>query len=290
MTVFNKYPVRLQIPTIAFDVLVPNCRPEQHLLRLANAATSIIEIEPERDVRVAVEGLVTEISNELLTPCNKNRPSPLDVILGKYIHGEDINILVRGSKKTVGDTPAWVSEIISSVTVPVPFPGHKFDDAIRSFTLDKVHFGLPNPFADPGSPEADYRVSGDIDVVAALPKEMNLAMNVSQVRANADVYYKGDKLGYLDLNKWQGASSRRIDATPQESAGIRIISQIRDAPLKITDEDVFSDMMGEYLVGGKTLMLAIKALVDVKVNTVLGEFIIRELPGLVTLFSLCSPY
>lgn len=258
---------------------MPNCKIDQPLLGLADVVTNTVQVEPAQEIPVQIGGLITNISNTLRTPCSSNRPSPLDVLLCKYIHGDDINVFVRGSSKSADDTPAWITDIISGFTVPVPFPGHKFDDAIRNFTLDKVHFGLPNPFADPGTPEADYRVSGNIDVVASMPKEMNFAMNVSQVRANADVFYKGNKLGYLDLYKWQSASSRKIDATSTEGPGLRIISQIKEAPLRITNDDVFSDMMSEYLIGGKTLILAIKALVDVKVETVLGEFIIRELPG-----------
>lgn len=281
MTIFNDYKVGLTIPPLAFDILVPNCKPDQPHLQLADATTATIDVRPESEVKVQVEGLVKRVSKKLLDRCPGSSQSPLDLLLGSYIHGEDVQIFVKGSNSPSADTPDWIYDIISTIEVAVPFPGHKFDDAIKNFTLEDVHFGFPDPFAAPGSPASDYRVSGNIEVIAAMPKELDLAFNVSQVRANADVFYKGKKLGFLDLKKWQSAKSERIRESPEHEAAIMIQSRIKEAPLRITDDDIFQDMLGEYLIGGKTLMLAIKALVDIKVDTVLGEFVVRDLPGYV---------
>jgi len=59
---------------------------------------------------------------------------------------------------------------------------------------------------------------------------------------------------------------------------LKIQSRIKHAPLEITDEDVFSDVISAMLFGD-SVMLKIKALVDVGVSTVLGELVVKEMPA-----------
>ena len=61
--------------------------------------------------------------------------------------------------------------------------------------MDDVHFSLPNPMAEPGSPEANPRISAKVEVIANLPEEMNFPVSVPRIRANADVYFENQKLG-----------------------------------------------------------------------------------------------
>jgi hypothetical protein len=279
LTLVNGYPVKLSIPPLGFDILLPNCKADEPYISLADAITSSINVEPKADVTVEVGGLVRQLGDALLKPCPKSRLSPLDTVLGDYIHGHNTTLYVRGSNAPNIETPEWIQNIISSITVPVEFPGHTFDGAIKNFTLADVDFELPDPFADPGTPESNPRVSGDIEVLAAIPNEMNFGMNVSRVRAKADVFYKGKQLGVLDLKKWQPARSMRVNATESESAALKIESKIKDAPLNVTDEDVFSDLIQALLFGGETITLVVKALVDVEVGTVLGSLVVRDLPG-----------
>jgi hypothetical protein len=199
-------------------------------------------------------------------------------LLGDYLHGNDTTIFVRGSNSPNGDTPEWITKIISSVTVPVPFPGHTFDNLIKNFSLTDTHFSLPDPLADPGSEEENPQISGNIVVTAALPKEMNFGINVTRVRANADVFYKKEKLGVLNLHKWQAAESERIEPKDGEGAAIKIQSRINNAPLNITDEDVFYDVISALFLGDG-VMLKIEALVDIEVSTVLGKLVIKGMPA-----------
>jgi ribosome-interacting GTPase 1 len=103
---------------------------------------------------------------------------------------------------------------------------------------------------------------------------MNFGVNVSRVRATADVYFKKKKLGCLNLRQWQQATSTRM-----ADSSIMVESNIKDAPLYITDDAVFQDVVGDLLFGGKAVMLKIDALVDLAVETVLGELIVRDVPG-----------
>jgi len=277
LSVTNDYPISLEIPALGFDILVPNCVSDEPYILLADAITDSVVLHPYSDVKVDVGGVIRQLPDTLTTTCPNSDSSPLDLLLGDYIHGQDTTLFVRGSNAPAGDTPEWITKIMSSVTVPVPFPSHTFDNLVQNFSLTDVHFGLPDPLAEPGTPESNPSISGNIEVLAALPKEMNFGINVSRVRANADVFYKGKKLGVLELKKWQAANS--TETTEDGIPSIKIMSQIKDAPLNITDEDVFDDVVQALFFGGRSVMLKVKALVDVEVGTVLGEFIIRDVPG-----------
>jgi hypothetical protein len=279
LSLVNGYPITLDVPPLAFDILVPGCDDADENIRLADAVTGTIHVEPHSDIIVDVGGIVRELPKPLLQTCSHSKSSPLDILLGNYIHGNETTIFVRGSQSPDKDTPEWISSIISAITIPVPFPGHTFDNLIKNFSLTDTKFKMPNPFSEPGSAGSNPEISGTIVVTAGLPEEMNFGINVTRVRANADVFYKGEKLGVLNLKTWQPAESERLDAKNGESAALRIKSLIKNAPLDITDDDVFTDVISALLFGDETIMLKIVALVDVEVSTVLGELIVKEMPA-----------
>ncbi|KAA6410109.1 MAG: pre-rRNA processing [Lasallia pustulata] len=279
LALHNDYPVQFAVPPLGFDILVPNCTPEDPYIRLAVATTDEIHIEPKKDVIVDVGGVIGDLSKTLTTVCPDTHNSPLDSLLGTYIHGDDTTLFVRGSENTSPGTPGWITDLIKSVIVPIPFPGHTFDNLIRNFTLANVHFSLPNPVADPGTPEAQPKLSAVVKAVVGLPKEINFPIDVSRVRADADVYYHDKKLGFLDLRKWQAANSTRTEAHGSEKAGLAVESIVKGAPLEITDDDVFIDVVQALIFGGKGVVLGIKAKVDVETETALGTFIVRDIPA-----------
>ena len=279
ITLINDYPVRLTVPPLGFAILVPNCVQDDPYLMVADATTAEVEVEPHTDVEVNVTGIVRQLPDALTATCPNSPNSPLDSLLGDYLHGQDTTIFVRGSSSPSKDTPSWISELISSVTVPLPFPGHTFDNLIKNFSLANVHFSLPDPVAEPGTPEAQPKLSAIVKALIGLPREMNFPIDVSRVRADADVFYHGKKLGRLDLHKWQAANSSRIDAVHHEMPSLLVESTVKDAPLEITDDDVFTEVVQALVFGGKGVRLGIQADVDVEVKTALGEFIIKKIPA-----------
>ena len=275
----NKYPVRFAVPPLGFDILVQGCSTGQPYLRLADATTEEIQVQPKKVVEVQVEGLLQKLPETLLAMCPQTRKSPLDALLGEYIRGEETTIYVRGSSSPSRNTPDWVTALIQSVTVPVPFPGKSFDNLIRNFSLADVHFALPDPFVSPDEPEASPRISATVKALVGLPKEMNFPIDISRVRADANVYYHKKKLGRLDLKKWQKANTTRIEAHDDTEAGLAVESIVKNAPLKITDDDVFTDVVEDLIFGGKPVVLGVKADVDVETETALGKFVVREIPA-----------
>ena len=275
----NEYPVKFTVPSLGFDILVQGCSPDQPYLQLADATTEEIQVEPKKDVEVQVGGFLQKLPDTLLATCPQTQKSPLDALLGEYIRGDETTIYVRGSSSPSGDTPDWVTALIQSITVPVPFPGKSFDNLIRNFSLADVHFALPDPFASPNTPAASPRISAIVKALVGLPNEMNFPIDVSHVRADADVYYHKKKLGHLDLNKWQKANTTRIEAHDDVEAGLAVDSIVKNAPLKITDDDLFADVVEDLIFGGKPVVLGVKANVDVETETALGKFVVREIPA-----------
>lgn len=275
----NDYPVKFTVPPLGFDVLVQDCAPELPYLRLADAVTEEIQVEPKTDVQVEVGGFIRKLPDTVTKACPETMKSPLDNLVGQYIRGNEATVYIRGADAPSGSTPGWVTDFIKSVTVPVLFPGKAFGDLIRNFSLADVHFDLPNPFAGRDSPEGSPRISAVVKALVGIPKEMNFPIDISHVRAVSDVYYHDKKLGNLDLSKWQKANSTRIEAHGSTEAGLAVQSVVKKAPLKITDDDVFSEVVQSLVFGDKPVVLGVKANVDVETETALGKFVVRDIPA-----------
>lgn len=231
-----------------------------------------------------VRGIINDIPDSLTTNCPNSDASPLDLILRQYLHGE-ATIFVKGHAEQPGDTPKWIGDILSNIILPVPFPGRTFDSLIRNFSLADVEFSFDD--------DLDPQVSGTIVVLAALPREMNFAINVTDARAAADVLYKKRKVGELNVPEWQPANSSKIESEDKKPM-LEIQSRIIDAPLHITNQTVFEEVVHAMLVGDKPVLLDIDAAVDVRVETALGPLVLKEVPAKGTVpvkrpFSLFQP-
>lgn len=279
VTIDNDFPVELRIPPLNFDLLVGNCLPNEPKIDIASASVQNIHVIPKTQVKVNATGFIRELPDDLTNACPTSGRSPLDTLLGGYIGGHEITVFVKGSDQQAPATPNWMSDIISKVTVPVPVPGHTFGDVIRNFTLANVDFSLPDPYASPDSPESNPLISAVIEAFITLPQEINFEVDVQRVRADADVFYKGKKLGELDLNKWRPATSKPAGVDESGRPLLRIESEMKKVPLKITDDDLFTRVIESLLFGGKDVLLEVKALVDVEIDTTLGVLTVREIPA-----------
>jgi hypothetical protein len=275
----NRYPVNVTVPPLAFSVSVGNCKPEQPHIAVAEATIEHTTILPGHDVAINASGTVRELSDELTGACPGTKKSPLDLLVQGYISGKMTTVYVQGSDSPHAKTPKWITELISGVTVPVPFPGHSFDNLISNFTLADVHFSLPDMDAEPGTPESYPMISAMIKVLANLPGEMNFPIDVNQVRANADVYYKGTKMGKLNLEEWQHANSTRVEGEGKQPPALFVESAIEHAPLEIVDDAAFTEVVQALLFGGKTVHLTIKANVDIRLKTALGNLTVSQIPA-----------
>ncbi|KAL4889001.1 hypothetical protein BDV59DRAFT_122716 [Aspergillus ambiguus] len=271
-------PFTLTVPPLGFELLVPNCSPNDPYISVAEVATKDFPVIPGQATSIDVTGIIRGLSDELTKICPGTKKSPLDFLVKSYMQGLRTTVYVRGAEVPSLNTPGWVTDILKSVTVPLPFTGHALDDLVRNFTMTDVHFSLPDPIADPGSPESQPRVSALVKVLVGLPKHMNLHIDVPRVRALADVFYHEKKLGVLKLPKWVPANSTLLDDVDGAPA-LFVNFAMKDAPLDVTDEDVLTEVLQTLIFKGKPIELAISANVDAEVSTGLGKFAIRGIPG-----------
>jgi hypothetical protein len=270
----NDFPIDLSLPSLSFSLLVNNCLPEEPKILLADATVQHSLIHSREDVTVNATGFVRKPSDSLTEICPQSGKSPLDTLLGGYIRGHRITVYVRGADNQPEGTPSWLSDALSSLVIPFPFTGHSFGNVIKNFTLSDLSFNLPDPDSDGVSPE----ISAMIKAVITLPEEMNFAVNVKHVRATADVFHKGKKVGVINLRKWQNATSTPLPNEDGEPPMLLVESEIDKAPLEITDDDAFTEIVQQMLFGKKVSLL-IKALVDVEIDTSLGILTVQEIPA-----------
>jgi hypothetical protein len=275
----NDYPVSFDVPPLAFEVLVPNCNPSEPYIRVGDAATSDIHVVPKANITANARGIIREIPDSLVRACPQTDSSPLDNIMRHYLNGENAEVYVKGKKEQDSKTPDWVGSLLEGVTAPIDFPGRSFDNFIRDFSLTNVDFKLPSPFADPDDPDGSPKVSGTIQVLAALPDEFNIDIAVESIRATANLSYKSQDFGILDLHHWQKANSTKVPGREDEDTLLKITSHVVDVPLNITDSDVFSDILQKMLFGDKNILIDVDASVDVKVATVLGSLVLKDVPA-----------
>ncbi|KAI8934029.1 hypothetical protein NX059_008797 [Plenodomus lindquistii] len=279
IVVTNDFPVQITLPPVAVDVLIDGCAPSDKHIMVGTAETGELRVMPKSDVKVDVTGNVERLSEPLTEVCPNSAKSPLDAFLGDYMKGEDAIIYINCCKFPDPATPAWARELLQDITVPVPFAGRAMGNLIKNFSLADVHFSLPSPWAEPGTPDASPKISAIVKVDIGLPHEMNFPLDVNQVKADADIFYHKKLLGKLKLDKWQKANSTRIEAHGSEGPSLLVESDIRKAPIDILDDDLFSEVVQALIFGGKSVLMDIKAAVSVGVETPMGKLAIREIPA-----------
>ncbi|KAJ6012712.1 hypothetical protein N7522_003067 [Penicillium canescens] len=271
-------PVALTVPALGFDILVPNCSPGDPYIRVASAKMAEIEVHPGQPTPVGVDGLIQNLPDELTSTCPGGEGSPLDFLVSNYVQGLETTIYVRGAEAPSPNTPAWMVDLMRSVTVPLPFTGHALDNLVKNFTMSDTHFSLPDPFAEPDSPDSQPTVSALVKVLIALPEEMNFKVDVPQVRALSDVFYKEEKLGVLVIDKWQDANST-IVSDEDGSSALLVEFSIEDAPLQVTNDGLLAEVIQALLFGNEAIVLRVAATVDTKVSTGLGRFAVHGIPA-----------
>jgi hypothetical protein len=279
VSISNDYALSLVIPPLGFDILVPNCIPADPYILVADVTTNEVDVQPAEPAFLAVSGIIRNLPSELTKTCPGKKDSPLDLIISGYLKGDETIIYVRGADAPSPSTPAWMVDLLKSVTIPVPVTGHDFGQLIKNFSMTDVHFSLPDPFAEPGSPDAQPKVSAMVKVMVDLPEEMNFDVDIPRVRANVDVYYEGDKFGILDLSEWQPSNATRINDTDSNHPLLLVSFEIKDGPLHVTDNDVFSEVVQSILFGNEPVNLDLQALVDGELSTTLGQFTIHDIPA-----------
>lgn len=279
VAVTNDFPVQLTLPPVAVDVLVDGCPSSDQYITVGTAETAKLYIEPKTDIQVNVTGHVEQLPDALTEACPNSAKSPLDSLLGNYMNGGDAVVYINCCKFPDPKTPDWARDLLKDITFPVPVAGKDMGNLIRNFSLADVHFSLPYSWAEPGTLDAAPKISAVVKVDIGLPDEMNFPLGVDRVKADADVFYHEKKFGKIDLEKWQKANSTRIEAHDGEGPSLLVESDIKEAPLQVTDGSVFLEVAQALYSSSKPVMLDVKARVSVGVDTPMGKFAVRAIPA-----------
>lgn len=279
VSVLNEYPVRLTIPPLGFDVLVPNCSPGDPHIFVADVTTKEIEVEPERPISFNAGGIIRQLSDSLTTACPGTDTSPLDTLVDSYIQGTGTVVYVRGADSPSPNAPAWMVDLMKNVTASIPLSGRSFGHLVKNFTMTDVHVSLPDPFAAPDTPEAQPRISSLVKTLIDLPEEMNFPVNISGIRTSADIAYKGNNFGYLELEEWQTANTSLVEDHSRNSTDLLVEFDMENVPIEITDADTFAEVMQALVFGGESIRLEVTAKVDAETDTALGTLVLREIPA-----------
>lgn len=279
IVVTNDWPVDMTLPAVAVDMLIDGCIPSDRHLVVGRAQTGALRIEPKSDITVDVTATADKLSAPLTQVCPDSTKSPLDTFLGDYVKGQDTSIYLKCCQFPDPVTPSWARDLLQDITVPIPFAGRDMGNAIKNFSLTHVHFALPSPWAEPGTPDASPKISAIVHVDIGLPHEMNFPLSVNYVKADADIFYHGKILGKLRLDKWQKANSTIVSGHGSHGSLLLVESDVQDAPIQIQDDDLFSEVVQALIFGGKPVLMDLQAAVSVRVETPMGQLVVRDVPA-----------
>lgn len=273
----NAFPVDLKIPPLSFSVLFPGC--DRHdLVVVATAETSRLSVEPSTDIDLDISTIIPNLPASFIAPCPKCQISPVDNFLRSYLHGNYSNVYVRGSD-TLSDAPQWILEFLRGITIPLSFPGHKFDTSINSINPSDIVVRFPDGDSLPGSPESAPRLSASVGLVVRLPEEITFPIAVKSLRSIAHVSYQGRIFATLNFHKWMRATSLLLDDRKQ----LQVNAVVDDAPLNVTDYGIFEEIVWKFVFGEQSVQLEITGTADVDVKTNVGEFIMSGITAAGTL-------
>lgn len=226
-----------------------------------------------------MHGFAPKVPQKLISSCPGTTASPLDLLISKYIRGLVTTIYVRGGSLVSPAIPQRLQELLKSVTVPFPFTSPGFSRLIKRFSMENVQFYLPSPSAKPNTPESMPKVSALVQAIVDLPRQLDIPVNISRVRTDANVFYHDHKLGIIDIKEWQNARVRRTVDDSDGRPTMVVEFDIRKAPLQVTDEDLLSEVLQKMLFERQDIPLRVDAHVDAELQSALGEFIVRDIPS-----------
>ncbi|KAK9473123.1 uncharacterized protein V1510DRAFT_106005 [Dipodascopsis tothii] len=275
-TVQNSYPIKLALPALTWVIEAAACTPAERF-RLATAQSAPVTIEPKGDVDLQVTSVVSDVPAPFTRPCpgSETGSSAIDRYLAAYLSGETVTLYVHGHpSQLIPDFPEWVTDLLASVSVPVPVAGRntsegRMGDMVKSFGFTRVKMTVPARGEGPGAlPRLSALVNADIE----LPAELDFKVSVDRLKGDSDLSYAGKKFGRLELHDWIPAISYY---TPE--GYIHVVAELDNVPMEIDDQAVFKRLVQKLVFSGAA-EIDLVGLIDVGIDTPVGEFIVHRLP------------
>ena len=262
-----RLPIDATIPPMTFDLAIDGCNQEK--IVLAQAANEIFTVSSTSPT-IKLDGIAQcpYIPKLAMEKCKASGQSPLDRVVQQYLTGNSTTVIVSGAARSFDGKLSWIQDLFQHINVPITIPGNKNDQLARDIELLDLKFNLPSIIGGGSSkPKISGRIRGTIDI----PKEINVAVKVKSVHVLADLIYKGKKFAYIESPGWSPATS---DFPKPGEMQVQVV--LKDAPVTITNQDVFSTIISQ-LFGGNVLV-DVAGDADIRVSTGLGELEAHKLP------------
>lgn len=266
MTFDFQSPIDAAVPSVAMQVSIEGC--DGVLLPLITARNLPIQLDSSvPTVEVIGSGQCQVIPAAAFEKCGAHAgaQSPIDTVVQGYLAGNKTRVFVGGAA-AVGKS-SWIQDILKDISIPIDIPGGQVDQLARDIELSDVKLNLPSFFGGGGKPKISGKIQGIIDI----PRQVEVSLEVDGVHVLADLLYKRRRFATIETPGWAPAISK---FPSKEELLVQVILQ--DAPVTITNQDVFSDVVSALL--GGSILVDVVGNGDVKVNTSLGALEAHSLP------------
>jgi len=278
----NSYPVEVEVPELGWRVSLPGC--DSELIRVTDAETSTITIVPGETVVVNISSSILSLPEKFLTPCT-NTFSPLESFVHSLLNTTltPPRIYLSGHYPTnpSPSLPPWLPGLLSSLTIPLPLPqldSNLTDNLQTDIKVRNMKFTLPSPWAPPGTPYSQPKVSGQVDATITLPPEIaQVKVNITALRTDLNLFDEGEQFGRIVIPEWVPAKTTRRE-TQDGRVNITVTNQVVEVPVEVVDPVIFNRVMRKVLQGEGVVEVGIQGTVDAKVEIQVGKFILRKIP------------
>ncbi len=202
--------------------------------------------------------------------CKNEKFSALDKFVEDLRNNDRIVLDLCG--KSLSGLPDRISQAFKKVNIPIDIPlnlTEKTASLVENVTMTDLQFRLQ----DLQTPI----ISGVLKVWVNM-KGLDLDdLGVNAMRGDADLKYQGDKFGQIMISSWRNATTTIIHSETGSNFAL-ISSELKDMVVDITDSSVFNSMIVQAMQDGQSEIF-IDALADLKMQSPVGEFVIRSIPG-----------
>ena len=202
--------------------------------------------------------------------CKNEKFSALDKFVEDLRYNDRVVFDLRG--KSLPGFSDEVSQAFRKISIPIDIPlnlTEKTANLVKNVTMTDLHFRLQ----DLQTPI----VSGILNVWADLQGLEIDDTGVNALKGNANLKYQGDKFGQIVIGNWRNATTTIFHPETGKTLAF-ISSELKDMVIDITDSSVFNSLIMQAMQDGQSEIF-IDALVDLKMQSPVGNFVIQDIPG-----------
>lgn len=316
-TVLDKIPINrnLSFPSLFWEVAIPGCHYDENgsdVLSVSGMKTLPFGLLQDRAVPegagsicVSAEASVPKLAEGLAVPCLDSNHSALDAFLQQYLSGQKTHIIVKGASAAQNSgLPDWAARLLSKAQVSVPVlkrcgPGQADDEKlVKEVSLSQLKIALPppkSPFERPGSPDVPPRISAHVEMVIHPPSVLNITQDlgvaVGKVRGPVDLVDAGTGILFAKFNvsAWVDCITTTRPETeefareagepdaPLPLLNYLVSFDIEQLPMTVVDQKQLTAVATQLVLKGQ-VPITFGAVVDVQMNTTVGDFVLNKIP------------